>query len=107
MRLYKSKTKGQWVGTQRDAQKSFPRDWEEINVPVSKNGLLEFLNIFEVGAKREEVKPTVIESAPPNPADLDPEAHSWVTWAYETLKRGDKAEAEKMLLNGLNKQTRG
>jgi hypothetical protein len=63
MRLYKS-SKGQWVGTQRDAQRYFPKD----------------------------------------PEMIDPEAYSWVSWAYETLRRGDKAEALKMLEKGLNKQ---
>jgi uncharacterized lipoprotein YehR (DUF1307 family) len=33
-----------------------------------------------------------------------PHTHSWVQWAYETLKRGNKAEAEKMLLQGLEIQ---
>ena len=49
MRLYKS-SKGQWVGTQRDAQRYFPRDWEEAEVPVSKEYLIEFLNVHKVGA---------------------------------------------------------
>ena len=40
----------------------------------------------------------------PDPEQIDPEAYSWVSWAYETLKRGDKREAEAMLLRGLEKQ---
>ena len=49
MILYKS-SKGQWVGTQRDAQRYFPRDWEQVDVPVSKVYLIEFLNenIFQI-----------------------------------------------------------
>ena len=35
---------------------------------------------------------------------IDPQAYSWVSWAYETLARGDKAEAIKMLEQGLSKQ---
>lgn len=105
MRLYKS-SKGEWVGTQRDAQKNFPRDWEELNVPVSKNGLIEFLNIYKVGASSEraaEQTPPIVTAAP-HPDQLNPEVHSWVKWAYETLRRGDKKEAEAMLLRGLTHQ---
>ena len=100
MILYKS-SKGQWVGTKRDAQKKFPRDWEEFNVPVSKNGLLEFLNMFKVCATQTEQQPVVVA---PDPEQIDPEAYGWVSWAYETLKRGDKQEAIKMLERGLEKQ---
>ena len=39
-----------------------------------------------------------------NPQQIDPEAYSWVRWAYETLRRGDRKEAEAMLLRGLEKQ---
>lgn len=106
MRLYQN-SKGQWVGTQRDAQKNFPRDWREVDVPTSKSDLLEWLNIHEVGAKKNALVEEPQAPTKVNPENLNPEAHSWVTWAYETLKRGDKAEAEKMLLNGLSKQTRG
>ena len=100
MKLYKSKGKGQWVGTQRDAQKNFPRDWEEMNVPVHKEGLLKFLNYFEVDYVENRAKPV----AQIDPQQIDPEAYSWVRWAYETLRRGDKKEAEAMLLRGLEKQ---
>jgi len=40
----------------------------------------------------------------PDPELIDPQAYSWVSWAYETLARGDKAEAIKMLEQGLSKQ---
>jgi len=40
----------------------------------------------------------------PDPEQIDPEAYGWVSWAYETLKRGDKQEALKMLERGLSKQ---
>ena len=102
MRLYKS-SKGEWVGTQRDAQKNFPRDWKEVDVPTSKAELLEWLNTQEVGATRERAvgqTPPIVTTAP-HPDQLNPEVYSWVKWAYETLKRGDKSEAEKMLYRGL------
>ena len=101
MILYKS-SKGQWVGTQRDAQRYFPRDWEQVDVPVSKVYLIEFLNENKVGATQTEQQQPVMTA--PDPEQIDPEAYGWVSWAYETLKRGDKHEALKMLERGLNKQ---
>jgi len=101
MILYRS-SKGQWVGTQRDAQRYFPRDWEQVDVPVSKEYLIEFLNVHKVGATQAEQQQPVM--ATPDPELIDPEAYSWVSWAYETLRRGDKKEAEAMLLRGLEKQ---
>ena len=101
MILYKS-SKGQWVGTQRDAQRYFPRDWEQVDVPVSKVYLIEFLNENKVGAAQTEQQQPVVVA--PDPEQIDPEAYGWVYWAYETLKRGDKQEAIKMLERGLSKQ---
>ena len=101
MILYRS-SKGQWVGTQRDAQRYFPRDWEQVDVPVSKVYLIEFLNENKVGATQTEQQQPVVVA--PDPEQIDPEAYGWVSWAYETLKRGDKQEAIKMLERGLNKQ---
>ena len=101
MRLYKS-SKGQWVGTQRDAQRYFPKDWKQVDVPMSKVYLIEFLNENKVGATQTEQQQPVMTA--PDPEQIDPEAYGWVSWAYETLKRGDKAEAEAMLLRGLEKQ---
>ena len=101
MILYKS-SKGQWVGTQRDAQRYFPRDWEQVDVPVSKVYLIEFLNENKVGATQTEQQQPVMTA--PDPEQIDPEAYGWVSWAYETLRRGDKQEAIKMLERGLSKQ---
>ena len=101
MILYKS-SKGQWVGTQRDAQRYFPKDWKQVDVPVSKVYLIEFLNENKVGATQTEQQQPVVVA--PDPEQIDPEAYGWVSWAYETLKRGDKQEAIKMLERGLSKQ---
>ncbi len=102
MILYRS-SKGQWVGTQRDAQRCFPRDWEQVEVPVSKVALIEFLNENKVGAYSQAPPQQPVMTAP-DPEQIDPEAYGWVSWAYETLARGDKAEALKMLERGLSKQ---
>ena len=101
MILYRS-SKGQWVGTQRDAQRYFPKDWKQVDVPVSKVYLIEFLNENKVGATQTEQQQPVVVA--PDPEQIDPEAYGWVSWAYETLKRGDKHEAIKMLERGLSKQ---
>jgi hypothetical protein len=101
MILYKS-SKGQWVGTQRDAQRYFPKDWKQVDVPVSKVYLIEFLNENKVGVTQTEQQQPVVVA--PDPEQIDPEAYGWVSWAYETLKRGDKQEALKMLERGLTKQ---
>ena len=101
MILYKS-SKGQWVGTQRDAQRYFPKDWKQVDVPVSKVYLIEFLNENKVGATQTEQQQPVVVA--PDPEQIDPEAYGWVSWAYETLRRGDKQEALKMLERGLSKQ---
>ena len=103
MILYRS-SKGQWVGTQRDAQRYFPKDWEQVDVPVSKEYLIEFLNVHKVGAYSQSPPPQQPVMTAPDPEQIDPEAYSWVRWAYETLKRGYKREAEAMLLRGLEKQ---
>jgi len=108
MILYRS-SKGQWVGTQRDAQRYFPKDWEQVDVPVSKEYLIEFLNENKVGATKTEQRMDTYthpygKPIAPDPELIDPEAYSWVSWAYETLARGDKAEAIKMLERGLSKQ---
>lgn len=102
MILYKS-SKGQWVGTQRDAQRYFPKDWKQVDVPVSKVYLIEFLNENKVGAYSQATPQQPVMTAP-DPELIDPQAYSWVSWAYETLKRGDKQEAIKMLERGLSKQ---
>ena len=103
MILYRS-SKGQWVGTQRDAQRYFPRDWKQVDVPVSKVQLIEFLNENKVGALQTLEKQPVFNAPPTDPEQIDPEAYGWVSWAYETLRRGDKQEAIKMLERGLSKQ---
>jgi len=75
MRLYKS-SNGQWAGTQRDAQKNFPRDWSEVDVPTSKADLIAWLNDNQVGATKQ-AQPVVEhnqfeEYKPVDPSLIDP-----------------------------------
>ena len=58
--------------------------------------------MFKVCATQTEQQQPVMTA--PDPELIDPQAYSWVSWAYETLARGDKAEAIKMLEQGLSKQ---
>ena len=58
----------------------------------------------KVGAYSQPPPPQQPVMTAPDPEQIDPEAYSWVSWAYETLARGDKAEALKMLEKGLSKQ---
>lgn len=99
MRLYVN-SKGEWFGTKLDARRLSPRDWREVDVPTSKPKLRQWLEIHKVGAVEKAVEqpaPTVDSGS----LEEFPKALSWVKWAYETLKRGDKREAQEMLRNGL------
>lgn len=101
MRLYQNSL-GQWAGTQAEARRKFPRDWREVEVPVSKQPLLDWLNLHAVGAKANGLAsiPTAA-AAVPEPEMLTPLAASWVAWALDCLKRGDRSEAEEMLIKGI------
>tara|TARA_B110000977_G_scaffold31714_1_gene42065 strand:+ start:5912 stop:6229 length:318 start_codon:yes stop_codon:yes gene_type:complete len=100
MRLYTNK-RGDWAGTQADARK-LDGKYIEIDVPVSKADLLTFLNQNSVGSMAVQDKPE------PTPAErpevLSHDAAGWVSWAYERLRSGKKADAEAMLLKGLKIQ---
>ena len=109
MRLYTNKD-GQWFGTQRDAQKGAPRNWVEVEVPTSKQDLINWLNARKVGSTNSQV------SAPEPTPTLEPEvtsgllttdAYSWVRWALDKLVSGQKSEAEEMLKLGLKEQALG
>tara|TARA_R110002020_G_scaffold306404_1_gene522354 strand:- start:135 stop:503 length:369 start_codon:yes stop_codon:yes gene_type:complete len=82
MRLYQN-SKGQWFGTQADARRNSPKDWREVEVPTSKQELLNWLNLHNFGskpaglapepdveAKPEAIQPTNKISANPNRYDL-------------------------------------
>ena len=97
MRLYQSST-GKWFGTQADARRNSPRDWREVDVPTSKQDLLNWLNS---NPRAAQTAPAKVE---PKPELLAPQAASWVAWALETLNRGHKSEAIEMLRKGLQIQ---
>ena len=102
MKLY-TNNKGDWVGTQADARKQVRHEMRTIEVPVDKTGLMSFLNDNKVGSflvPKESPKPDVEPSA----EILSPMATSWVSWASETLNRGDISEAKAMLKKGLTIQ---
>jgi len=122
MRLYNS-SYGQWFGTQRDAQRGAPRDWTEVEVPTSKQDLINWLSANKVGSMaddnltRDPDGNIVAPYDPDAPVGLyEPElpssddvklvksAESWVAWALDNLERGDTTSAKEMLKKGLKAQ---
>ena len=106
MRLYQD-SKGHWYGTQADARRAAPRDWREVDVPTSKQDLINWLSVHEVGALAKGLNPVPHEpkaAAEPKPELLSRQAESWVAWALDTLIRGQKSEAIEMLRKGLKIQ---
>ena len=123
MRLYTNKD-GQWFGTQADARKGAPRNWVEVDVPTSKQELINWLNANQVGGGYD--KPVVTRDpdgvvvapydpdAPVGPYEPELEssddvrliksAQSWVAWALDNLERGDTKSAKEMLKKGLKAQ---
>lgn len=59
MRLYQS-PEGQWFGTQADARSHAPKDWREVNVPTSKQELIDWLSLHEVGAIKNGLAPSPV-----------------------------------------------
>ena len=105
MRLYTNNS-GDWYGTQSDARRNAPRQWEEVDVPTVKADLLDFLNTNTVG-KREDTGSTGTRNQPeaaPVPELLSKEAASWVAWALDNITRGDTKSAKEMLIKGLKIQ---
>lgn len=106
MKLY-SNNQGQWVTSKYGAKQKFgyrKGSFTEFDIPKSKVDFVDWLNKEKLSSN-----PT-IEKAEINKVELNTDdtqellsshAASWVNWAYETLRRGDKNEAEAMLLRGL------
>jgi len=106
MRLYKSNS-GQWFGTQADARRNSPRQWVEVDVPTSKQDLLNWLNDNKVGGISQQ---TITEPAFEPRGDygqLNKKSKSWVSWALGKLIMGEKDEAIEMLKLGLAEQKGG
>jgi len=104
MKLY-TNDNGKWAGTQADANKQLGRGcWHTVEVPVDKTCLMAFLNNNKVGATLVTLVDTPKPDAEPKPEILSQQASSWVSWALDTLKRGDTREAESMLRKGLTIQ---
>lgn len=104
MRLYTDE-QGQWFGTQADARRNAPRVWKEVDVPVAKQDLLDFLNSNTVGKEGQGSTGTRKDpEAAPVPELLSDYAESWVAWALDNLSRGDTKTAKEMLIKGLTIQ---
>jgi hypothetical protein len=70
MKLYRSKGTT-WTGTQADAR-AIERDFESIEVPTDKPGLLEFLNTFEVRFVEREQEASPEAETPASDPVRDP-----------------------------------
>ena len=103
MKLY-TNDNGKWAGTQADARKQLGKARRIVEVPVDKANLMAFLNDNKVGATLVTLVDTPKPDAEPKPEILSQQASSWVSWALDTLKRGDTREAESMLRKGLTIQ---
>ena len=103
MKLYTNDS-GEWAGTQADARKQLGKARRTVEVPVDKANLMAFLNNNKVGATLVTLVDTPKPDAEPKPGILSHQASSWVSWALDTLKRGDTREAESMLRKGLTIQ---
>ena len=108
MKLY-TNNHGDWCGTQVDARKQYGKSRQCVEVPTDKSNLMEFLNSHKVGAKVEN--PLASPGIPKPKAPIEPKkellsshAGSWVSWALDNLKRGQKDVAIQMLIKGLDLQ---
>lgn len=78
MKLYLIPSTGEWLGTQADAKAAAREvgcDFDQLEVPTDKTGLLEFLNRHQVG--QLEDLPDRGGFAAPVPAKQDPT--DWIT----------------------------
>lgn len=106
MRLYKSNS-GQWFGTQADARRNSPRQWVEVDVPTSKQDLLNWLNDNKVGGISQQTSTEPSFEPRGDYGQLNKKSKSWVSWALGKLIMGEKDEAIEMLKLGLAEQKRG
>ncbi len=106
MRLYKSNS-GQWFGTQADARRNSPRQWVEVDVPTSKQDLLNWLNDNKVGGISQQVSTEPTPEPKGDYGQLNKKSKSWVRWALSKLIMGEKDEAIEMLKLGLAEQKGG
>ena len=108
MKLY-TNNHGDWCGTQADARKKYGKARQCVEVPTDKSNLMEFLNSHKVGAtvKPQTSSPGITKpkaAIEPKEELLSPHAGSWVRWALDNLKRGQKDVAVQMLIKGLDLQ---
>ena len=96
MKLYKN-SNGVWAGTQAKARSFCGKDYTAVDVPVDKAGLLQFLNLHQVGSYTSNGK----EDIEDKPNTYDKKAMSWFRWAHDCMCRGQYDDAKEMLRKGL------
>jgi len=70
MKLY-TDSKGRWAGTQADAKADFGKDYALVEVPVSKDALLKWLNKCQVVSQAH----VAVSQAVSNPAPVPEKTH--------------------------------
>ena len=99
MKLYKN-SNGVWAGTQADARKMCGKDYSTVDVPVDKAGLLQFLNVNQVGGYVADDSTDIVKLKLQQPPEMN-ESISWFRWAYDCMLRGQYEDAKEMLRKGL------
>ena len=99
MKLYKN-SNGAWAGTQADARKYLGLGWWTVDVPVDKAGLLQFLNVNQVGGYVADDNTDIVKLKLQQPPEMN-ESISWFRWAHDCMCRGQYEDAKEMLRKGL------
>ena len=99
MKLYRN-SNGVWAGTQADARKMCGKDYRTVDVHVDKSGLLQFLNINQVGDYNINDSTDIVKLKLQQPPEMS-ESISWFRWAYDCMLRGQYEDAKEMLRKGL------
>ena len=99
MRLYKN-SNGVWAGTQAKARSFCGKDYSTVDVPVDKAGLLQFLNVNQVGSYVADDSTDIVKLKLQQPPEMEDNI-AWFRWAYDCMCRGQYDDAKEMLRKGL------
>jgi len=99
MKLYKN-SNGVWAGTQAKARSFCGKDYSTVDVPVDKAGLLQFLNVNQVGSYVADDSTDIVKLKLQQPPEMEDNI-AWFRWAYDCMCRGQYDDAKEMLRKGL------
>lgn len=104
MRLY-TNNKGEWTGTQADAKKAWGKDMALVDVPVSKEALMKWLNSCRVVSQRHAQIADQFNTPSEAPQVTRPQYnHPWATIkeCAEKASLKDLGVALSVLMNRLD-----